>query len=399
MARFQNGLRLSKSAGHQFSRWMCEFATQVLGWTIHDINSVAGWTSTQSAAADAATHASNAAILDFSGAAYTLTSADTGRIVTMLGNAGWSAAEKERIGMYEIIWVDASAEHAYLDIKRGVHENGLPLNKTNVSYRIWDTLSGDLPGNGSYAVIKTPYLNTPVIPDMHVYLSAGGHDGIVPGLAIGPFEGWDSAAHAWKDSRNTGSAIRPDAGSKWSMQVWAFGDETNNDHFTVLVRDVATGNLWLYYVGAITPTAGTTIDTNPGIVWTGWSLRTYPWGYNNQSNIDEQARWMAYNSGGNDVAVAGYMMGPSIILDQNVNLFDGNRLWSQWSRGVYRIEPMLQCRTAGHMETRGTPKNLWIGGHYQGLTPFGTSLEYLHVQSGYMIPWNGSKVHVQWDNA
>lgn len=389
--RYQNGLRFDTAGGHMFSRWMVEFATQILGWTLYD-NNDAGWSSTIGTGADAAT-TTNADELDFSGSAYTLTAADVGRYVTMLGNAGWSAGEKLTIGIYRIIRVDASAEIAYLDIKRGVHENGLPLSKSSVSFRIWDTTT--IPANNTWAIIRSAYLHTPSEPNMDVKVTAGAANTRYPLVAIGPFGTWNSTGHAWNDSRNTVDKS-PDFGTQSTTYVFAYGDETDNDHFIVgAYRN--DGQIHTYYLGAIDPTAGTVTDTNPGIILAGRVLTSMCWGYGENGEITDAVRMMAYNSGADDVAVTGYLLGPSIVPNiTNDNLFWGaKRMWSEWSRSLYRIEPMIQCRTSTHMEARGAPKNFWFTNLYQALIPFGSSMEYLHLKGGIAIPWNGSKVHVQ----
>jgi hypothetical protein len=392
MARYQNGLDISTNQGYVFCRWLVEWATQVLGWTLHDNNN-AGWTSVAGSGADAET-TTNPDELSFSGSAYTLTAADVGCYVTMLGNVGWSAAEKETIGIYKIIRVDATAEIAYLDIKRGVHESGLPLSKSGVSFRIWSP-STDYPANGTWAVLRTAYLHTPAEPNMDFHITSNTSYGAV---VMGPFGTWNSTSHAWNDSRNTVSY-------NWGLgtltrNIWAFGDETDNDHLIVAAK--ASDNKVNYlYLGAITPTAGTATDTNPGVIWAGYNdYVIYPtWGQSPaQGTFRSGCRWMAYNSGANDVSVTGYPMGPAVINTVNDHLYYVNRAWSQWSRSIYRIEPMLQCKTAGHFETRGVPKNIWLSGFYEAATPFGASLEYLHTKGGVSIPWNGSKVHVQWAN-
>jgi hypothetical protein len=399
MARFQNGLRIDASGGLVFSRWIVEFATQVLGWTLHD-NNDANWSSVVASGADIATTA-NPNELDFSGAVYTLTSADEGRYVTMLGNAGWSAGEKETIGIYRILKVNVAAQIAYLDILRGVHENGLPASKTSVSYRLWSSTT--VPAANTWAVIRTAYLHTPAEPNMDVKITCGTGVTAYPLLAMGPFGTWNSTSHAWNDTRNTTNLVFGANGSFGAYaNVWAFGDETDNDHFVVLVRDTYNASqTMMAYIGAITPTAGTTTDPNPGVLIHGYgTYSAINWGYGSSGQISAGGRMMAYNGGSNNVEVAAYIMGPATVPNGagSTNHFTGNRMWSQWSKGVYRIEPMLQCRTTGHMEARGVPKSLRLSGFYQALIPFGTSMEYLHFNGGLSIPWNGSKVHVQWNN-
>jgi len=402
MARFQNGLHFGPSyakSGKQLSRWMFEFATQILGWDGYDDNDV-GWTSVQGSGVDAATHVSDPSILDFSGSAYTLTAANVGSIVTMLGNAGWSDSEKETIGMYKIIYVDAATEYAYLDIKRGVHEDGLPLGKSSVGWRIWDDT--DTPATGTWGVIRSQYLHAPAEPNMDVLITEGNGDDDNPFVAIGPFGTWDGVGNSWADSRNTTNRTPYTSGST-DRYIFAYGDETDNDHFVVGVYDRTMNRLVLYYIGAIDPTAGTLTDTNPGVIVAGSNSDDEPaLGNGNDSDIDIGGRMMAYNGGGNDVEIAPtYLIVPSVCPRDANSIFDNNLMWSSWSGSRYRIEIMLQSQTAGHMEARGVLKSLWMGGGlYSNLIPFGTTPDFfLHLNGGLSMPWNGSEVHVQWNRS
>jgi hypothetical protein len=402
--RYQNGLNLDSYNTWEFTRWLLEFATQVLGWTLYDDDGDAGWTSTVAAASDVATHASDPSILDFSGAAHTLTSSDEGRICTMLGNAGWTAGEKETIGMYRIVRVDTTTQYAYLDIKRGVHEDGLPLSKSSVSYRLWSLADGNVPGASAWAVIRSQYSHTPAEPNMDVKIDAASTNYQFPDVSIGPFGTWDSGGNAWTGSRNT-SGFAPHANPERYHNVFAYGDETNNNHFVVAIRGRERNELNTYYIGQITPTAGTGTDTNPGIVGAGIA------GYNgmalgaaNNGTIDYSSgadggwRWMAYNSGGNDVEIKAKAMVPTQLQGNGGNWLNRPYAWSEWSKRVYRIEILLVSQTASHFEARGFLQSMWACGRIQSLTPFGSSLEYLHVNCGIAIPWNGSKTHVQWNN-
>jgi hypothetical protein len=398
--RFQNGLQLGESTTHLLFRYVVEFATQILGWTLYD-NDDAGFASTQAAAADLATDASDPSILDFSGAAYTLTGSEVGWVVTMLGNAGWSASEKQTVGMYNIISVDTTAQTAKVDIKHGVHENGLPLSKSSITYRLWDPAT-NIPGNTKFAVIRSAYLHTPAEPNMDVRFQTWSSGTYLGQIDMGPFGTWNSGTNAWNDSRNT-AQLRPHGSPSRTWDLFAYGDETDNDHFVIGIRDRERNEFQLMYIGAITPTQGTGTDTNPGVIGWGWGDdQGIAMGPGLQGILNNMWRWMAYNSGGNDVSVTGYGLVPAEINFDTKHLFRENNQWSQWSHGIYRVEIMLQCLTSSHMEARGVPKSLRFGGRIPNLTPFGpgptpVTNYLLHMSNGLSIPWNGSKVHTQWD--
>lgn len=397
--RFQNGLHINAGISHALAKYIIEFATQVLGWTYRD-NDDAGFAATTAAAADLATHASDPAILDFNGAAYVLTGSEVGWIVTVLGNVGWSAAEKQMIGMYEIISVDTTAKTARVDIKRGVHEDGLPLSKGSVTYRLWDPTT-DIPGNSANAVLRTQYLHAPNDDfDVQIQTDASGIDH--PFVSIGPFGTWVIAS-GWSDSRNT-TLKQPHGAQERNYRIWAFGDETDNDHFFIGIQGIERNEFNWYYVGAITPTAGTVIDTHPGVIAAGMAGdQTQVLGPGSPVDAYSSWRWMAYNGGSNDVTATGVWMAPVEISDDASHLFMLNQKWSQWSHGIYRFEIMLHSITASHREARGVPKSIRYGGKIQNLTPFGpgptpATNYFLHLGGGLSIPWNGSKVHVQWDD-
>jgi len=394
MARFQNGLSIDTIEGHTFSRWLVEFSTQVLGWTLYD-NNDAGWSSTYAAAADIATTL-NPDELDFSGAVYALTTADAGRYITMLGNAGWSDSEKETIGIYRVTWVDVVAQIAHMDILRGVHEDGFPLSKAAISYRLWDSTASYVPANNTWAVVRTPYLHVPAEPNMDFKITAYSSNGYLPYVSVGPFGTWNNATHAWNDARNT--ANRQGSADTGDINIWAYGED---DNLMVCITNMAANKFIVYHLGAIDPTAGTAVDTNPGIICAGYCYFNWPaFGNETYNALTNGCRWMAYNAGGNNVAVTGYIMSPSYTAAGSTSsVLSKVRSYSQWSKGLYRFQLMLQSRTAGHMETRGVLKNIWASAYYQGLMPFGTTPDFfLHITCGLTIPWNGSKVHVQLNN-
>jgi len=398
MARFQNGLYISHATntGLTVSRWFVEFTTQILGWTLHDSND-AGYASTIADASDISTTA-NSNELDFSTAAYSPTLADIGRYVTMLGNAGWSDSEKEKIGIYRIINVDEVTEIVYVDILRGVHEDGLPSypGAYNIHYRLWDSTATYVPAINKYAVVRTPYLHGPAEPNMDIYIqsnaAAGGH----PYIAIGPFGTWNSATHVWNDTRNTTPILYATSTALTTPHIWAVGDD---DYCVMILKNnTASEPLSLYYVGAIEPTAGTTIDTNPGVIIAGYTQIGYcSFGQPNGNTIYEGARWMAYNGGTNNVSVSGGPMVPQYIVGDSNLAFSVNRTFSQWSGNIYRVEIMLRSTAIANMETRGITKGLWMCNRYTPLTSFGTDPNFfLHTNGGVAIKWNGSKAHVQW---
>lgn len=393
MAHYQNGLLLTSAfatnGGRVVARWIYEFVVYVLGWTAFDSSDANFYATSGTGSAGATT--ANADEFDLSGDPYTVTSADQFRYITI---TGFTAGNAVYNGIYRILWVDAASEILHLDIKRGVHEDGLPASLTGISWRIW--APGTQPAGNAWAIFETAYTGTPTEPNLHfrVVSPATAH---YPGTtAIGPFGTWNATTHAWSDSRNTADKSMDSTETHYGAYVWACGDDTT---FTFGYKCSSYNQTELHFchVGEFTPLAAT--DTNPGVLIWGSSYNFVPAMGPGSPSLNNDVRFMAYNGGGNDVAIAGFIAGPCVPANGTEHLFLRNRNWSQWSRRMYRTDVLLISQTASHREVRGTLKNVWFTGpRNTWVTPFGASLEYLHLGAGMVIPWNGSKTHVQWDN-
>lgn len=407
--KFQNGLLLSTSisgrGGHLFSRWLVEWLTQVVGWTLRDEDPTdSSWTDVEaSGSGDGATTA-NADQVDMSGSSKTdWDSDDRGKYVTITGITG-TDAEVEKNGIYRILDVLAG-NVLVLDIKRGVHEDGLPNGKS-FSWRLWDGTAPYIPDPSKFAVVRAAYSHTPSEPNLDIRLlttATGGAYSGFPSIAIGPFGTWDNGTHDWDDDRNTSqkNPVTTGASTIVDTYVWAFGTD---DHAVICYWNHTNNIPNFIYLGELA-VDDTSVDTNPGVFVYGGagSATSTVWpnmmGYGNGGQLEDAGRGMSALPD-DDTEVTYYLQVPSIAADVNEHVLgSGSQRVSSWSRYLYRIEIELECRTSGHMEHRGELKNCWMTSKAnQNLMSFGDGPApdfYLHLFGGFAVTWNGSSIHVQ----
>ena len=400
MAFYQNGLYLTDPtatrAGFVLSRWLFEWLTQVVGWTAHDTQT-SKWTDVEASGTGATAGATTAdsTKIDMSSSGRSWTASDIAKYITITG-----LTTTLRDGVYRIKNVEAS-DIVVLDTKRGVHEDGLPNSET-FDWRLWSFNTTYTPGNDEWAVVRGTYSHTPAEPNFDVRIEADASEAGVPNVAIGPFGTWNNSTHAWADSRNT-SQLATDSGGDVGEYVWAYADENH----AIIFYGTLYGTSYLLapriiYLGEVT-VPNTTVDPNPGIIIQSYRLNTTQliqselW--RNFIGIDgSRSRWMS-KLPANNTEVQGYFQTPAQAADSSSwwELMRGqNRRYTEWSKGIYRMDMQLECRTAGHMEHRGILKDLWVSGSYlQPVMPFGASHEFINLCGGFSMPWNGSRSHVQ----
>jgi hypothetical protein len=400
MAFYQNGLYLtdptgSVPAGFVLSRWLFEWLTQVVGWTAHDTQN-SRWTDVIASGTGATAGATTAdsTKVDMSSSGRSWTSADIGKYITVTG-----LTTTLRDGVYRIKYVEPS-DIVVLDTKRGVHEDGLPNSET-FDWRLWDYTTTYTPGNEEWAVVRGAYSHTPAEPNFDVRIEADSSEAGVPNVAIGPFGTWNNSTHAWSDSRNT-TQLTTDSGSEVGEYVWAYAD---GNHAIVFYGSFYSTTILLapriLYFGEVT-VPDTTADPNPGIIiqaYRGASQSDQRQLWRTFIGIDNsRSRWMS-KLPANNTEVQGFFQTPTQQADSGQwwELMQGsNRQYTEWSKGIYRIDIQCECRTAGHMEQRGILKDLWCSGaNLQPAMPFGASHEFINLCGGFSMPWNGSRSHVQ----
>jgi len=394
--KFQNGLYLVSTDGNYngqtFSRWLVEFLTQVVGMTLFDSKTGdGGWTATIATGSAGASVVGEVAQFDMTGDARSWTSSDIGRYITITG-----MSVPARDGIYRIKKI-ISTKIIELDIRFGVHEDGIPLAESGVSWRLWEGSSSYRPPVSSWAVVQGDYKGSGLSGNWHTKIESSNWPQDIPWISIGPWATWNAGTDAWSDSRNTTSkAIYRDPGTAFS--VFAVAD-TNRAIISWFCR---TTNYWgIMYFGEFTANYPVGTDPKPAMVWSGMVDRTtyYALGYNCDNDANAPKNGMRALSSDDTTVLTYFPEIPSIVPydgSSAVRIRGVLRRWSQFSRKFYRFEIPIMASTAGRFERRGVLKDVWIGGQdYVKAMPFGASREYLHLISGISIPWNGSKVHVQ----
>jgi hypothetical protein len=375
---------------------MYEWATQVVGMDAYDYND-AGWTAIEDSGTNGATVAGAPERFDITGDSHNFVDADKGKMLTITGITG-TDAEIARNGIYRIQQI-ISSKVVQLDILHGVHEDGLPSGKSGLNWRLWDTTNASHnppAGTDDWAVFRGTYSDSNKF-DVKIRAGAVGDPAGNPSFTLGPYGTWNTTSH---DFDGYDTAESPWAGGWWHnalvYRVWASGDK---DRIFIYAYSVTNPLSLYFYFGEITPNYPSH-DPRPSIMMVGSpdtndSTRMRIIGYYLTGDVYNGMRWLSHD---NSTTVTGYWQIPSVLASNNTNrIADVRRRWSQWSRDLYRFEVLCECRTSLHMEHRGILKNVWASSrdYFNGVIAFGTNLEYLYLVGGIVIPWNGSKVHVQ----
>ena len=154
--RWQSGVYIGDPSGYssapQFTkslwRYIFEFLTQVAGWDVVDAPD-AGWTAVKSSGSDGAT---DATLTDrFISASASFVREDVGSLLTITGIA---SPNEEKNGIYEITEY-VSPTTVILNIKLGVHSDGLPTGLSGLNWRLWrtDSTTAYVPGYSQTAVV------------------------------------------------------------------------------------------------------------------------------------------------------------------------------------------------------------------------------------------------------
>lgn len=396
--KFSNGLKLTAPAasqcGRTFSRWLVEWLTQIVGWSV--VDAVSGNWQTYVSQGVAGVTLAYPDRFNIGAAAYNFTTSDIGGYLTITGFTGrWVG----RNGIYRILRV-IDTKTVVLDIGCGVHEDGLPQAATGLVWRLWWPSAAYVPTNGDVMVLGG-LGTTGVGYTYHLRIAVRNTNSYFPDFQLSPFASWSVAGHAWLDLRYitslgidnwNNSIVNVD-----TVRVWAAGD---TDRAVLCLRVEDDYYAWHFvYLGEIDPKDAVT-DTNPCVLWSGSNRgsNSAPGadnqtliGYGSDSSIVSGGRWLAFN---NTTTVTGYAMILHVSPSSDVNWLAGTyRQWNESTRYRYYVPIICECRTAGYMELRGALRRVWAScREIDRLRATGTNGELLHVRGGILIPWNNSKV-------
>lgn len=154
--RYQNGIDLSyvgsNYASRTFSRWMFEFLTKVVGWSVVDIVSGTGWDNYVAQGSTASTTDSETILITSAGYAFSSTDVDSYLTIT-----GFSSPNDVRDGIYKIEQVTPAGGDDYsvrVNIIAGVHEDGLPVGASSLNWYLWRGDATYTPTAANVAVLE-----------------------------------------------------------------------------------------------------------------------------------------------------------------------------------------------------------------------------------------------------
>ena len=395
--RFQNGLLLAPATavqcGRTFSRWLVEFATQICGWTLIDVN--AGTGSYVATKAIGTTGASVLAqpqrLTDATGTPFATALAGDYLTIT----SGMPPGFEDRHGIYRIARV-IDDNNVELDIYYSVHDAGIPHPATGLNWRLWRADAASVPQGvaTSWAVIQGTGVQQAATYNFQARILQQTGESHFPQFEVGPFANWNPATNVW-DSPATTAFEQWYTSSVDYCRVWAVGD---SDRIVVSIRMLDNTYSWSFmHLGEIDAFYDETIDPNPVVLWTGSS------GSGDVDNLLGVA-----NGGTTLLSGGGRMIGAddATTVVSYANMFctgtSGNEPWvrgrqrrrSMRTRRTYRQSWVVESRTTALQEHRGKLRRCWIcPDALLRAKAFGRNGEYLHIQGGVAIPWNGSGVH------
>lgn len=483
--RFQCALKCTYATalypGRWFSRFLVEWLTQVVGWSLVD-KSVAGTSHWDNVAASGATGESvTATQIELDSPGYAFSAADEGGFLTVTGFAN---PFEQRDGVYKIRRYLGAVGTVYtleLYTDFSVHTDGIPVGHTNLNWRLWfgsnsycpsntadwaviggkgttgasltngtDTGGGSFayaapivtftttpsgsaafvssdvgkkitivgattPGNNGTFVITAVLSSTQIqysnaggaaeafagtwntTYDYHVLIEAERYSGF-PRISISPFADWNTVGHAWTNpAKYHTTTLQPaDYENHNTGLVYA---EADLDHFTVNYREVDGGDyrIWYLYSVAELNAFYPETDPRPVFMWVGYETNAYydyatpVIGCSANANLYFNAtlRGLAWDDA---TTLTYYPCFSHVAPSYDLNYIWGwRRKLSMRNRTFYKIPLILESRTAGSMELRGTMRNMWAcSSGIPTCTPLAANGEYISILRGMLIPWGGS---------
>jgi hypothetical protein len=396
---FANGLRLTaptaSQCGQTFSRWLVEWLTQVVGWTLLDAPVGTAWSNYVSQDTTGDGVSGYPERFSIGASSYSFTSSDVGAYLTVVG---FSTRFSKRAGIYRIVRL-IDSKTVELDIKFSVHEDGIPASATGLLWKLWRPTTTYTPTSGDIAVLAgqgttgSPYA-------FHLHISVRSSNSYFPEFRMSPFASWNPTTHTWLDSKYTSALGIDDWNNSLvntdSVRVWAAGD---TDRVVILMRVEDDYFAWHFmYLGEINPKFAAT-DPKPCILWAGSNQGNSTAGYDNNTLFGYGLSSSAYNGGrwlaaDDTTTVTGYATLAHCPSSADANwIADSRRVWNEATRNRYRQAIICESRTSGAMELRGTLRRVWLTARdAPRLIITGINGEYLHVLGGVLIPWNNSKV-------
>jgi len=309
---------------------------------------------------------------------------------------------------------DAGANFQTSDVGKDITISNASNPGNNGTFAIASRISAtQITYNNASGVNETSAFDWQITYDYHLKIEVDSTtNSRYPKLEVSPFASWDNVGHAWTDSRYTSEITYGDGGDNSGRQsrvvCWAEADEYN---LRVVHRGWTMpgyGYLhWYYTLAGEIDTYYPDRDPKPVVVGAGrfryeWYDPIGPW----QHSDNTWAYGVAGLSYDETTTLVYYLNAPVVPTNTDAWNWMANhrRRWSQYSGKQYRAKLVLESRTSGHMEYRGTLRDVYYTNHHtQHFALFKVGSDWwAHMAGGLLFPWNGARnwfIYTSWDSA
>jgi len=218
-----------------------------------------------------------------------------------------------------------------------------------------------------------------------------------PKVSVSPFASWNPGTHSWGDSKYT-VARNPESEVDHSeCVVYA---EASEQHIHVWIRSRHRQSSpgqpdWYVYLIEEIDSFFPEIDPRPIVCLAGHSEYNEPilvgFGLRVDDSIWDGTRGLAYND---TTTLTYYPSVPTTRVQEGGNLiYPSRKRFSMWSKKQYKIKLILESRTSGYMEYRGTFRNAWLTSHItQTMATLKLGSDYYRSPyGGWLMRSNGSR--------
>jgi hypothetical protein len=326
-------------------------------------------------ASDGATHATDPEIFNSATGGFSnINMASTNRNYLVI--SGFS--DPTRDGFYLVNSVVSNTQVRIDKDLCGNHTDGFLLNKTNLTWRVYNLTTTD-----SFASKWIVLQGTGIGGPFHVKFNAGGS----PTFQTSPYDDWDAVAHAWKTPARYTAVSANALGGQNNTRVLLFG-AADASHVIFWSKTYRYGGgaveyPGLAYIGDITAFRPT-VDTRP-VVQGFFNLDVF-WRFPYATS--DTVQMLAVDN----TQTTGRIGFPSH--DVVTQVLNYERVpFSYYSGKLFRVPYLVVNPSITYNEIRGYLKDLETTHTYAiapWFTPFGENLNRFRLNNA-SIPWNGSR--------
>jgi len=221
-----------------------------------------------------------------------------------------------------------------------------------------------------------------------------------PKISVSPFASWNAGSHSWNDNRYTAAKNAENEADQTECVIYA---EASEQHIHSWVRsrkriDSYDNEEWNVYLVEEFDSFYPDKDPRPVMCLAGDNevndprmvgyvpSQASPWG-----TVYNATRGLGYD----DVTTLVYVLSiPATFTDTSYNLMQlCRRKNSLWSKKQYRTKFVLESRTAGYFEHRGTVRNAWLTNiNTRPMATLKIGSDYYRTPyAGFLMRSNGSR--------